>query len=320
MFETFIDFKEKYYLEFPKEYHETLLDIFNNEYNIDDVKEDNMKKYVYAWKLLLVNNDETQFLNILNELIDMKFYDAYFGLIKYYIDKIRPDKVIKYCDFLTDNSHKMDVVFGVIANTFYKFDLASEEIIIDFYQKAIASGNNSISDNFGDLYLKKGDFKKALEYFLNVEYKINYIYYKIGLCYYYLNEFEKVPEYITPAKEYGNILSSLLLYHDGNIKGALDKLLNIYDKEYINNDLREIMIEKIISYYEDLDDYEKIISFLEPLESKTSYSKLMLGKAYIITKKDEAMGYKYIYQSYTEGNEIAEKIVKTIMELKKNKE
>jgi signal transduction histidine kinase len=128
-----------------------------------------------------------------------------------------------YCHYFRGSGFKNKKIFKEAEK---EFDLISNTF--PFYYKVVLSR--------GEIYLEKGDFKKACENFEQVEKlpeqkrrdsKTSSIYENLGLCYFHLEEFSKAESYFLKSAALNKINKDTLL-----LIGTYINIANLYYEQY----------------------------------------------------------------------------------------
>jgi len=311
---TYKQFKEKYRLDVGDENKDNLLDIFNNDYTFDMIKNDTVKKYMYGLKKLLVDKNEEEFKNIMNECIQEDNKDGYIGFINYYASKKEYIKALEYCKILEREQYKLGIIYCSIGHIYLKMkEPNTTDIIIDYFKKSIEYGNETSKDNIGMVLMSQNKYKEAITYFMDIRDKVDSIYYLIGVCYYNLEKGgSKYLEFVEPAGEYGNILQFLNLHEKKEYKNAIDVLKHAIKSDNIDENIKENCIEVFCDTCIDIEYYNELIEYIEQIENKTTIMKKYLGHAYMASKQ-YTKSYDYLLQAHREGNiEATESLFKII--------
>lgn len=232
------ELEEKYNICFQEEQQEIVEDIFNNDYVLEDIEKEAFKIYVLALKELFINKNDEKFLDLIDISIIRDCLDAYFGLIIYYNNKKKYSTALEYCEVLEKEKYRLDKVYHSIASIYQTHKIASNDTIIDYYKDAIKLGFNKSNQNLGVLLATNKKYDEALEYLLNVENKSCITYFYIGLCHYFLGNYEKILDYVELSKDYGNILLGFYNLNNKCYQKAIEYFTIATNNENINNDLK----------------------------------------------------------------------------------
>ncbi len=172
---------------------------------------------------------------------------------------------------------------------------------LQLYTKIVEKNNNNAvaHEKIGDILYRKGDYKNAINYYLNgmkVSRKHKHLYNKIAKCYYYLEDFNTSETYYIKAIDYNPDLieaytgyTNLLLLKD-NVKEALRKIRTAYKKSPDSFDVIALYARILVKsemYYDAIEKLDKLIS----IDSK--YYEAVFTKAEVLNslnKPQEALG------------------------------
>jgi len=313
---AYSDIKNNFGIQFPdKRERIVFLDIFNNDYTKDVVKKNNFMYFVYGLKKLYVDGDVSEFMEIMDECIENKNNHGYVGYIYYYQLSGEYIKALEYCKLLEKEEFCLGVVFNAVGNIYRKMrEPFTENIIFDYYKKAIKHGLDSAKENMAQMLASNRQYKEAIPFLLDVKEKDDLTYYKIGLYNYNLGNLDKFLEYRELAKDYGYVLLSLDYYRKKHYDFALELLLKTYTEANITDDTRRTILEIVSNLCFETKKYKKLIEVLESIEEKDNKLIKYLSHAYM-SIKEFGKAYKYLYEAKKGGDAEAAEAIFRIMNL-----
>lgn len=262
--ETYKEFENRYGIVFDEEHHQDVLDVFNNDYALEDVKDNAYRVSILGLKHHLIYKDDKKFKKLNKIAIDMGCKDAYFPLLNYHVKRGEYNEAEEICKKLEECNHDLGKVY--LSYGYISVSRGDDsEVVISHYKKGVELGHDGCRKGLGGYYLKIDKYREAIDVFEQVENKIPSNYYSLAFSYYKLGELDKMEHYLTFAPDYEDLLRGIIFYDKGEYEKSLEKLS--LAKENKNCILQTFAIEEmVVCLFQILKRYDDIIAFTDDKE------------------------------------------------------